>query len=64
MLYIVDIQHFAINPIGGGKCIESHKVIKKVDYKDKEKVLEKEEEKKVKRREVIWYEFYFKVTYS
>lgn len=28
---------------GGGKCIESHKVIKKVEYKDKEKVWEKEE---------------------
>ena len=43
MLYIADIQRFAINSIGGGKCIESHKVIKKVEYKDKEKVWEKEE---------------------
>lgn len=46
MLYIVDIQRFVINPMGGGKCIESHKVIKKVEYKDKEKVWEKEEGKK------------------
>ena len=30
MLYIADIQRFAINPIGGGKCVESHKVIKKM----------------------------------
>jgi hypothetical protein len=49
VLYIVDIQRLTINPIGGGKCIESHKVIKKVEYKDKEKVWEKEEGKKVKR---------------
>lgn len=43
MLYIVDLQRFVINPMGGGKCIESHKVIKTVEYKDKEKVWEKEE---------------------
>ena len=37
MLYIADTQRFVIKPMGGGKCVESHRVIKKLGTKIRKK---------------------------